>query len=199
MTITNGYCTLSEYKAYQRITSTDATDDSFIEQDIEAASRWIDRESRTQFYSTSVTRVYDTPRRQTDVLLLDAHFLTVTSLINGDGSTFDTGDYLTLPLNQTPIYGIELKDNISMGWLPTSAGNIRGAISVAGTIGFSSTTPTDIKLACMEITKALYSRRFGENMNTKTVITPAGVVQIPEGVPDWAAQTVGYYRRRGFA
>ncbi len=50
-------------------------------------------------------------------------------------------------------------------------------------------TPADIESACLDIAKALYSRRFGENVNTKTIITPAGVVQIPDGVPDMSTVT----------
>ena len=70
MTITNGYVTLDEYKKnYQRIgvDDVDPEDDAFIEQAIEAASRWIDRETATQFYASTETRYFDVP----DTAILD--------------------------------------------------------------------------------------------------------------------------------
>jgi hypothetical protein len=192
----NGYATLQQYKDYQRITTTDVTDDSFIETAIEAASRWIDRESGTRFYTATETRLYDTPKKNR--LLLDAHFTAITSVVNGDGTTLAASGYVTLPANSVPLYGIELKTTTGTAWLETN-GNHLQAISVTGTVGYSSIPPKDVYLACLEIAKALYSRRFGENMTTKTVITNAGVVQIPEGVPDMAAMTIANYRRLGFA
>ena len=198
MTITNGYATLDEYKVYQGITSVDAGDDIFIETAIEAASRWIDRESGTRFYTSTETREYDTPTNARGILLLDAHFTSVTAVVNGDGSTLAASDYVTLPANQTPLYGVQLKQNSGVAWYADSDGNSIQAISVSGSVGYSATAPKDIYLACLEIARSLYSRRNGENMTMKTVITSSGVVQLPEGVPDWAAMTITNYRRLGF-
>ena len=52
MAIVHGYATLAEVKADKRITSTDATDDGFLEDLVEAASRWIDRQTGRRFWST---------------------------------------------------------------------------------------------------------------------------------------------------
>lgn len=194
--MTNGYASLQQYKDYQRITSNDVVDDAFIESSIEAASRWIDRESGTRFYIETETRHYDTP--DGNLIMLDANFTAITSVINGDGTTVAASNFVTLPANSVPLYGIELKTAAGIKWLETN-GSPQQAISVTGSVGYSAIAPTDIYMACLEIAKALYSRRFGENMSTKTVITPAGVVQIPEGVPDMAAATIANYRRLGFA
>lgn len=199
MTITNGYATLAEYKTYQRVTSTDVNDDAFIETAIEASSRWIDRESGTQFFSSTETRKYDVPENPRGILLFDAYFTAVTAVVNGDGSTLAASDYVTLPANRAPLYGVQLKQNSGVIWTAESTGNKIQAIAITGSVGHSATAPKDVYLSCLEIARALYSRRFGENMTTKTIITSAGVVQIPEGVPDWAAMTIANYRRVGFA
>ena len=196
--ITNGYATLSEYKTYQRITSADATDDTFIEAAIEAASRWIDRESGTRFYLATETRKYNIPLGN-QPLLFDAHYQAITSVTNGDGSTITAGNFVTLPANVLPLWGLSLADRTGINWaLSGTTGTIQ-AISITGTVGYSATAPKDIYLSCLEIAKAMYSRRFGENMATRTIITPAGVVQIPDGVPDWAAEAIANYRRVAFA
>jgi len=196
MTITNGYVTLDEYKKnYQRIgvDDVDPKDDDFIEQAIEAASRWIDRETATQFYASTETRYFDVP--DTAILDLDKHCISITTLTNGDGTTIASSSYVKLPANVTPFLAVQLKSSKNVSWETDADGETLQVISVYGSWGYSATAPADLHLACLEIARALYGRRFGQNMTMKTVITPAGVVQIPEGVPDWAAQVIGNYRR----
>ena len=48
MAIVNGYCTLAQVKAALRIT--DTTDDTLIENSVEAASRLIDGHAMRNFY-----------------------------------------------------------------------------------------------------------------------------------------------------
>ena len=192
----NSYASLQDYKDYQRITTADVVDDAYIETALEAASRWIDRESGTRFYLATETRHYDTPKN--NLIMLDAHFTAITSVTNGDGTSIAASNYVTLPANSLPLWGVELKSASGIQWLESS-GSPQQAISITGSVGYSALPPKDIVIACLEIAKALYSRRFGENMSVKTIITPAGVVQVPEGVPDMAGMTIMNYRRLGFA
>jgi hypothetical protein len=197
MTITNGYATLQQYKDYQRISSTNATDDTFIESAVEAASRWIDAQATRRFYTDAANTnyLYDVPGNGSALLLFSELFSSVNSVTNGDGSTVASTSYVLLPANAAPYWGISLKKGYT--WLPDSDGNTLQCITINGKLGTNG-APTDIYLACLEIAKALYSRRFGENMTTRTIITSAGVVQMPEGVPDWAAETIASKRRVGF-
>lgn len=197
MTITNGYATLQQYKDYQRISSTNATDDTIIEAAIEAASRWIDAQGQHRYYTDSANTDYlfDLPGNESRLLLFDEYFSSINSVTNGDDSTILSTDYVLLPANSTPYWGLQLK--LGVMWIPDSAGNTLQCITINGKRGQNG-APSDIYLACLEIAKALYGRRFGENMTTKTVITSAGVVQIPEGVPDWAAEAISSHRRIGF-
>jgi hypothetical protein len=197
--IANGYTSLASYKAYQKIDSVDPSDDGFIEQAIDAASRWIDQQSGTRFYTTSAdeTRAFDAPRETPGLLLFDEYCLSITSVTNGNGASVPLSNILTLP-RSAPYYGISLKAGSTL-WAPDSSGEYRQAVTVVGKFGSSAVAPSDISLACLEIAKALYGRRFGQNMSMKSIITPAGVVTLPEGVPDWAAMTIANRRRVGFA
>ena len=196
--ITNGYCTLAEYKAYQRITTTDTGDDTFIESAIESASRYIDSQCRQYFYSSTETRYFDTPANARGTILFDAPLVSVTTVTNGDTSVVASTNYFLLPTNDLPKYGIGLNDTSTVGWTLSTTNNHQSAISVLGAWGFSA-VPKDLFLATLEMTKAFYSRRFGENMTMKTIITAGGVVQIPDGVPDWVADVICTHTRTGFA
>lgn len=193
--IDNGYCTLQQYKDYQNITTINAVDDGFIELAIEAASRWMDTESNTNFYGVTETDLYDVPLDNRATILPNKYFISVSTLTNGDSTVLTTSEYFLLPANETPKTGIGIKKTSSNGWKPTSVGETIQAISIAGVWGYSLIAPSDVLLATLEIARALYGRRSGQNMITKTIITPAGVVQIPEGVPAWAADTILKYRR----
>ena len=181
MTITNGYTTLTDFKNFARITSTDTTDDAVLETLIESTSRLIDSQTGRQFYGTSTARSFDLPTSQE--LMFDIDCQTVTSITNGDGTVFAASDYVLLPSNNTPKFGVQLKaPNI---WLPDSNGNALQVISVAGTFGLA-TPPADIVYACKVIAHAAYKRRFGENVSSISTITGAGVVVEPQDIPGGA-------------
>ena len=195
------YITLQQFLDYQRITSTDTTDDGVINIDIPAACRWIDRETLTNFYGKTETHLFNIPNNfaatVTDIPLieLDDWLISVTTLTNGDSTVIPTASYYLLPANRTPKYSIGLRPAIGTSWQPTAAGDNIQVISVAGVWGYATSAPEDIQAATLEICAALYSRRFGTNMMMKTITTPAGIIQVPEGVPDWAAQVIGNYRK----
>jgi uncharacterized phiE125 gp8 family phage protein len=195
MTITNGYISLTEFKNWARITSTSSDDDTVCETLIESASRYIDTEAQRNFFTTSSdTRVYDLPEPGRD-LLFDADFQTVTTVLNGDGSTIANTAYVLLPANVTPKYGLRLINSTGVVW-KTKNGSPLQCISVTGTTGASC--PTDIKEACLMIAKAAYNRRFGENMSSITTITAGGLIVTPEDVPAKALQMIWNHRRINF-
>jgi hypothetical protein len=194
MAITNGYCTLPEIKNFLRIVSTDATDDTVLEQLVEGASRLIDIETRRTFYARSETHYYNAPDTR-QLWIDDDDLLAITTLTNGDGTTITNTDYNLIPANSTPKYAIAIKESATIYWQYSSAGNSEMVISVAGTWGFSSTTPTDIKVACMRIAERAYHNRFGENAAESTTITASGVVLTPADIPASAARLLASYRR----
>lgn len=53
----------------------------------------------------------------------------------------------------------------------------------------------DIQTACLQIANSYFSRRFGENETTDSVITVGGVVITPRDIPGAAASTIRRYKR----
>lgn len=192
MAISNGYCTLAEYKSYSKITSTDTEDDSVIEDVIEGVSRAIDVFTARTFYARTETRYYDVP--VSPDLILDDDLLTLTTLTNGDGTVITSQYYKLYPLNFSRKYRIRLTN--TYGWtITTSTGAYEGAISVLGSWGYASTTPDDIKQICLYESQAEYHRRFGENMATVATITASGVMITPQGFSTSTIQKLTPYRR----
>jgi hypothetical protein len=195
MTITNGYATLAAYKTWGKITSTDATDDTVIESIIEGVSRYIDSRTGRTFYARTETRYYDVPADRGRSLMLDDDLLTVTTLTNGDSDTIAATEYHLLPKNITPKREIRLTKTTTEYWDTDSEGDDEWVISVAGTWGYASATPHDIREACYLITQSFYKRRFGENISSSVKVTGAGVVITPQDVPSAAADILNRYRK----
>jgi hypothetical protein len=192
----NAYCTLDQYKGYQNITNVNPTDDVFIEYAINAASRWVDTQTKTRFYAATETRLFDAPANgKQDYIVMDMYLLSVDAIVNGNGLTLSASDYYLKPNNAPNKSAIYIGP--SLAWYPASTGSLVQAISVTGSYGYSATPPSDIFMACMELAKCLYGRRNGENMSTQSIVTAAGVIQIPGGTPTWVADVLASYRRIG--
>ncbi|KKL19182.1 hypothetical protein LCGC14_2468050 [marine sediment metagenome] len=191
--ITNGYATLAEFKTEKDISSTDAVDDTSIEDIIEAASRFIDSETGRTFYARTETRNFDVPRG-TRELRLDDDLLTITTLTNGDDNEIANTEYILLPANVSPKFAIVLKSTSSTIWQPDSNSGTEQVISVAGTWGWVADHPDNIKRACLMIATDYYDKREGQGVTTATV-TGAGVVIKAAGVPAAAMKIIRTFRK----
>ena len=202
MTITHGYATLTEVKASKRITSIDVTDDELLEDLVEAASRWIDRETGRRFWSTvstsaAETRTY-TPASGTHVYTDD--IISIVTLKTDEDSdrtyevTWATTDYDLLPENADlegrPYTYIEVTP---LG--DYSFPKHRKSVQIVGYFGFCETRPDDINTACIMIATTLYNNRFGVGSDGAATITGAGVVITPKDIPAGAKALVDPYRR----
>jgi hypothetical protein len=196
MTITNGYCTSAEFLAYTTpqtssgaMTSAQVT---VVENIIEASSRLIDNQTRKTFYARGETKNYDVPYgSQLDID--DDWLLSVGKITNGDGVEVTSGDYILKPANSSPKYAVKLKEASTVAWEFDASGNSEQVISISGSWGYSSSTPLDIKEACLEIASAWYHRRFGENVSSETVIEPSGIVITPKDIPASAKSILQKY------
>lgn len=203
MPITNGYCTLSEFK--QLITPPDQTlaadigDDSVIEMLIESSSRFIDGECVRHFYKSSAdeTRYYtatDSSYIRTDDLV------SVTTLSTDEGlrtypNTWAVTDFDLWPYNASTDGRPYVQIVVSPGgayWFP--AGTAKG-VKVTGIFGYPS-VPTQIKDACLMITLSAYKRRHGENLSSVSTVTAGGVIITPQDVPAGAWAKLNPFRRR---
>lgn len=201
MTITNGYATLDEVKREAAIESLDILDDDVLERCIEDASRAIDNHCAKQFYAASASYSYDTPTNGSRELWLGEHWLSVSSVTNGDGLTVAASSYQLWPLNAVSKIAIRLRDSSNITWTATSAGDYVGAITVAGSTGYVNRGATDAKSAkiisntkraCIITALAYYRKRFGVGADAVQV-TAAGIVLSPQGLPRDAVELLEGY------
>lgn len=198
MTITNGYTTLAAIQARLNPLgiSTNATDDTVIEDMVEAASRLIDSLTRRTFYARTETHYYNTPDDPYELAIDDDDLLTASTITNGDGDTISASEYKLYPLNTTPKYCIRLLPSAGVTWDTSSAGDAEAAITIAGTWGYSSTTPEDVRNACEEIVVRVYKARYGQAQAEGNVtLTASGIVITPEDLTDFAKRTIDAYKR----
>jgi len=164
MTITNGYSTQAEFK--ERLWPTgveDALHDILLDQIVTAVSRLIDGYCGRRFYAVTETNYFT---RITPYLVLVEDLLTVTTLkTDADGdrtyeSTWATTDYDLEPYNAPrlsparPYTRIVTAPN-GVHTFP----NMRRGIEIAGSWGFSATTPPAVKEACLLQSSRLYLRK----------------------------------------
>jgi len=196
MAITNGYATLAEFKAYKKITTDDLSRDAVIESIIEGASRDFDNETGRTFYARTETHYFDVPDGRE--LWLDDDLLTVTTLTNGDDSTLadSDGDYSLIPRNHAPYYAVRLGLMSGLIWELDSEGNPEDVIELAGTWGYSTTAPHNVRQAVLQIAELDYDSRFGDGGTQGAVsITAAGVVITPQSWPARAMRTAQSYKK----
>jgi hypothetical protein len=204
MTITNGLCSLAEFKAYATVrggtTVADSGDDAVIEDIIEQASRYIEGKTGRRFWknSSDETRYF----RARKPLRCDVDDLSAApTSVSVDYSNLRT---YTL-LSATTDYELDPPNAALDGWpyvelviLPTSSAYFphtpRG-IKIIGKFGFPS-VPDDVKGLCLAITLDCYQSRSGQsNPGNITTATTAGVVVRSRNIPDWGARVFAKYRK----
>lgn len=181
MTISNGYATLTELKAYLDIS--DPEDDPKLENVITATSRWIDQELGRRFYTASETR-YFTAHNPRLCIVDDLQSITTLSTDYGGDGTFETTwtstDYNLWPYNAStdskPYSAIEAAPAGNYSF-PT----VRRGVSVAGVFGYSAATPDVIREACLLMSARVFKRKdlvYGisgsVDLGTLTVIGSVG-------------------------
>jgi len=158
------YTTTAAVKAHLGITGTGQ--DSVIDGLVAAAGRIIDNYTGSFFEAVTGDRTYD---YQTDVTLwLDAPLHSLTTVTNGDGEAFASGELRTMPLNGPPFVWLEVMGSSGTVFEPGDSGG-QSAITVTGTWGHldaSGNTPTDITTAATMIAAWLYNRRQYHGVST---------------------------------
>jgi len=204
LTITNGYATLNEYKAWIAArglagsVGTDASDDTVIELLIESVSRYIDREAGRKFWkdSADVTRYFQAKDNYTVFVgdLAAAPTTVSVDLLNDRDYTdlAATDVYELSPANAAadgmPYHYINIIE--TSGYYFTTS---RRGVKVVAKFGFPS-VPMDIKEACLSTVQAINGLRSGQASNGKITVTAAGIVIRPEEVPIFALGIIKKYR-----
>lgn len=197
MAITNGYCSLVEYKSWNTIDTTNTTDDAVIEDIIESISRQIDTFCGRVFYSVSAVARYYTARQSDRLEVNDISTLTgliVETDLDGDGvfeNTWASTDYNVWPynsINGLPYMRID-KSSQGVNFFSTyPRGN-----KITAAWGFAA-VPDDVKTACLIGVDAEYHARNGQNLSVDTQVSAMGVVMTPRGLPRSVIDKIKTYR-----
>lgn len=169
MAITNGYTSLPELKHRLNIAEDDAKDDTPLENAISAASRIIDSETGTRFYTATETRYY---LAYQDWLIDIDPLVTLTSVKtdpNGDGTylyTWASTDYQLAPYNAAADgepYTVIESTPLGAYRFPVypSSTTLRSRVQVTGAFGYCAlaNVPSFIKEACLLISMRLWGRK----------------------------------------
>ncbi len=187
------YTTLSAVKSYLRIGGT--ADDVLLAALVTRASRLIDGYCHRWFAAETQTRTYDAvgPHLTGRLLLLDADLLTVTTIINGDGSPISLSEVILRPHNWPPYFGIALKATSPVAW--TYTGSPEDAISITGTWGYSAVPPEPVVQAAVRLTAWLYRQRDTGAEPGQIEVTERGVPVAPARLPRDVYELLGPYVR----
>lgn len=161
MTVTHGYCTLTELKVRLAINTT--ASDTALEQMIEAVSRQMDAWTKRRFYAVTETRYYTAEHYN----YLDVDdVVSVTSVIvdtNSDRTyphTMGSTTYDLLPdnaaLDAEPYTAIRTNDLATLSFPKTAKG-----VKIAGLFGYCQTASEypDLVEACLLQSMRLWRRK----------------------------------------
>ncbi|HEC23056.1 MAG TPA: hypothetical protein ENI95_09075 [Chloroflexi bacterium] len=187
------YTTVSALKGYLRISGTG--DDALLGDLVTRASRMIDDHCGRWFSAETQTRYYDAVGAHItgQLLFLDADLLSVTTLVNGDGTEVSSDDYILRPVNWPPYFGIALKTSSGLGWTYTDSPE--KAIRVTGTWGYSATPPEPIVHATIRLAAWLYRQRDTGAEPSQVEVSERGVSIAPARLPRDVLDLIGPYVR----
>jgi hypothetical protein len=178
------YCTAAEVKTYGGVSG--SGDDTLIGDLIDRAQKVIEVYTDRVFEASSDTTRTFTVGEDTDgrTLWFDEDCAAITTITNkADASTTEdvaTTEYVTLPHNRTPYYGVRLLSSSSIAWDYDSAPE--NGITVTGKWAYSTTAPNDIKHACIRLS-AYYYRQKDAQVFDVVAVPDAGIITIPQGIP----------------
>lgn len=200
MSITNGYCALTDVKAALRMGTADTTDDALLDLAIESASRLVDDVCDRVFYAsgTGVTRDF-APATWSYCPTDDLISISSVSIdADADGTYEDdwtASDYRTFPANNlaggrawptTGLFAIEDKrfypyrDELT--------------VRVVGNYGFAATVPTDVKNATVLLALRQF-KRYDSPLGVAG-FGDMGAVRVSRIDPDVDAMLARYKRSR---
>lgn len=190
MTDSTEYCSLAQLKQYLGIA--ESTDDVFLTSIIARAQKMITTYTGRLFAAPADSEHRFASGTDTDgrTLWFDddlCQFASTSGLIvNADAEEINQIelvrdiDFVTIPRNTTPWYGVKLLGSASKSWEYTNDPEM--SIVVTGRWAYSITAPDDIVQACLRLAAYIYRQKDAQVFET-TAIPDAGVITIPIGIP----------------
>jgi len=171
--------------------TTNNDDDDVLQAAVDQASQMFQTECRREFTATPYGKLtYDLapPDIYGSKLYFGTDFLGVDQVYDGNGSLIPAANYVLLPNNGLPKYGLQIV-NYAGQWFQSPTTGYKQAIVVNGTTGFCETEdrPADVTRAVTKLAAWLYQTRD----NTGDVVKFAdGTMSIPSDVPNVIIQSL---------
>ena len=204
MTITSGYCTLAEYKAFKQVrggsTSTDTADDAVVEDIIELVSRYIDGQTGRRFFKNSTDETRYFKAESGNKCQIDDLSAAPTSVsVDYDNSRSYTALTIAGDVELDPINALlDGQPYTTLYILPTSSAyfpeEVRNGVKIVGKFGYPA-VPEDIKNLTMGIALNIDANRAGQVGAGAVSVTASGVVIRPQDVPSWGQPIIAYHRK----
>ena len=186
------YATAGQLKAYLGVS--EAWDDALITDLLDRTSAAIDAYTSRTFAAAAATeRAFDAVGRHIagPTLYFDKDACAIQGVTNGDGTAVSASEYVTLPRNDTPFRGIQLKDAAATMW--TYATDWEGAIKVNAKWAYSETPPLDVVQACIQWAAFMYRKKDSPLQDVTAI--EQGVAITPISVPGDVKALLSHYRR----
>ena len=152
--------TMMEYTTVDAVRSRYLSSDSNVRDEIlldliRSTSREIEAICNRRFYPRIAARTYDTPSRDRRYITLDDDLLELSSATNGDDTAWSASDYKLYPLNESVKSEFHLLHSATQPFIASSAGDMEGAISLAGTWGYTRDYPSAWAVTAATITTTI--------------------------------------------
>jgi hypothetical protein len=193
------YITLSGLKTYLEITSD--SDDAILTTFIETAQSEVESYTKRVFEAPADTTRHFTPLSNANggdllrdgyTLCFDTDLVSITSIVNGDGTTLPSGSYIALPLNQPQKESVKIKNNVQYFW--TYGDEPVGSVAITGRWAWSITPPGPVVMATYMLARYFYDRRNDSSSN-RDVLSSDGVVIAAAKIPGDIFKLLAPYQR----
>jgi len=191
------YATVEDIKEYLGLDGNE--DYTLISNLLDRATQYIDDYTRTSFAVDTDTSHYYDVNEDTDgqTLWLREPLASITTVqSNADATTpttLTTAQYVTIPRNKTPYYGLKILGSSTLYWNYTN--DPEAGIKITGKFGYSTSAPADIKHACIRLASYYYRQKDSQVFDV-TAIPEAGVITAPIGVPSDVRKILDEYQER---
>lgn len=191
------YCVFADVAADRGLTG--VTDQALINAKIANAQNIIDTlTGRTFECSTDTIRhfTYGIDTANYDLYFnrdLCAITKVLTNLDNGSGGDeIHSTQYITIPRDETPYYGIHILPSSGKNWTFTS--DRESCASIQGKWAYSVNPPYAIVQACIRLTIYLYTIKDAQIFDALAMVG-SGVITIPKGFPKDVWDVLEYFRK----
>lgn len=194
------YTEVANVKEYLEISSSEL--DDLIEKCVDATTDLINHYCGQKFEShgqgqnnTEATRYFhaiDDVVEEKTMLLLDEPLALITSVVNGDGTTLTSNQYVTQPYTDPPYYALILIDGTTWQYVNTPY----KAIAVTGHWAYSTTTPEEIAFAATELAAYLFQKRQSNMDSDRAIVSDDGLLLTPDGIPRHILFKLNAFKRR---